>query len=76
MKHTFYEWNRLQMENYLALFGKRHKKNGLHCQICGFELSDSFGREEPDDIHPQRIPVHCENCGFTGLRMAQYVGKQ
>jgi len=74
MKRTLFEWNRLQMENYKNLFGESMRKNGLHCMICGTELSDSVGHE-PDDIHPQRIPIHCDGCGFTGLRMAKYVGK-
>ena len=74
MKRTLYEWNREQMDNYKNLKGETHKKNGLYCMVCGFELSDSLGHE-PDEIEPVRIPVHCESCGFTGYRMAQYVSR-
>lgn len=54
----------------LATFEALHTKtlNGVDCNKCGEELSDTHPGVLYFTIPPQ-TPVICDGCGFTGFRI-------
>ena len=66
---TLSEHNTDRYASYKINYNSQPEHNGIACDVCGSELFDSNPSMSLTS-NPLQKNIHCENCGFTGYRIA------